>query len=379
MADEFPAFLALGIGIIAVLLIAFNASFVQEGPRFTGNFFLGEFEDKEKKGAIFTGTNFTDQFIPFNFAFEADSLYETKTAEIGGREVSNGVLFGEKSVRYTLEKGDSVTAKFRIESTNAVSPLIFSLNGKEHAHDLREGIHEITIDEPFGDGSVLEIKTASSNWKIWAPSLYRLEGLSINVKAAKEGVDQYIFNIGDEWETMQSGRIDLYMKENIGTLKLDLNGKNIFNGISRDFQPIRFSSDEARKGQNILTFTATPNSKFRGEATMVLFYKHGEQKEVKAIINLTEDERRALKSGAINFKIVDVSRSGGVAARITHQGETTFSSFARAEEGFYRFDFEKDDVLPGISIVSIDAIDGASFLVKDLDVKLEKDWLVLRT
>ncbi len=377
MADEFPTMFVAGITILAVLLIIFNVNtFVQPSISGTGFLTKESFDEKDLKGAFFAGTNFTNQFAAFNFDFAVDNLAGAKTASIGQREVSNGILFGEKSVRYTLEKGESVTVKFRIESTNALTPLIFRLNGNEYKYDLKEGIHEVTIDEPFEDGSVLEITAASSSWKIWAPSLYRLDGISINVKAFKEDVDQYIFNVGDEFETLQGGRMDLYLKENAGILKIELNGKVIFDGIARDFQPIRFSSNDIMKGQNILTFTATPESKFSGEATMVLFYKHGEQKEVKAIINLTEAEQKAVKRGTVRFKIVDVSKNGGVAIRITHGGETTFSTFARAETGTYSFEFTKDEVRQGISVVSIEAIDGASFLVKGLDVKIEKGLFI---
>ena len=373
MADEFPTMFAVGITILAVLLIVFNVNtFVQPAVSGTGFLTKESFDEKDMKGAFFTGTNFTDQFVAFNFDFAVDNLAGTKTASIGQREVSNGILFGEKSVRYTLEKGESVTVKFRIESTNAITPLIFRLDGKNYVYDLKEGVHEVTIDEPFEDGSVLEITAASSNWKIWAPSLYRLDGISINVKAFKEDVDQYIFNVGDEFETLQGGRMDIYLKENAGILKIELNGKVIFDGIARDFQPIRFSSSDIEKGQNILTFTATPESKFSGGATMVLFYKHGDQKEVKAVINLTEAEQKAVKRGYIRFKIVDVKENGGVAVRIMRGDETTFSTFARAETGSYSFEFTKDEIRQGISIVSIEAIDGASFLVKELDVKLEK-------
>ncbi|MDI6721729.1 MAG: hypothetical protein QMD85_05025, partial [Candidatus Aenigmarchaeota archaeon] len=337
-----------------------------------------EFTEKDKIGAVFTGENFTDQFIPFNFVFEADSLPETKTANIGSKEVSNGILFGEKSARYTLEKGDSLKIKFIVEGTNDISPLIFILNGNEAGkYGIKEGPHEIEINEPFESGSVLEIKTASSNWKIWAPSLYKLSNISISVKAVKEDVDQYIFNVESEYNTLQGGRMDLYLKENIGVLKIDLNGKRIFNAIPRDFQPIRFSKDEIRKGQNIMTFTAMPNSKFKGEVTMVLFYKNVERKSVTAVINLTESERNNLKAGTIRFKIVDVKNPGGVAVRIMRNDEITFSAFDRAETGIYSFDFGKDNVMPGISNVVVDELDGASFLVKDLDIKIEKSGFSL--
>ena len=363
------------------MLVAYNVSaFVRPA---TGNAVFidsrtslreAEFTEKERAGAIFTGINYTDRFIPFNFAFEVNNLPKTNNIEIGSEEIRNGILFGEKTVRYTLEKGESITAKFRIESTNAMSPLIFRLNGKDHSYSLLEGIHEVTINEPFDEGSILEITTASSNWRLWAPALYNLEGLSINVMATREDVDQYIFNIGEEFETLQGGRMDLYLQDNTGALRINLNGKEIFGSIARDFQPIRFSKYDLRKGQNIFTFTASSNSKFRGDTTMVLFYKQADEKTVKAILNLTISEHDNMKSGTIKFKIVDVQKQGGVAVRIVNRGDTTFSAFARAETGFYSFDLIEDDLQQGISTVIVEQLDGASFLVKDLDVKIQKEW-----
>ncbi len=381
MAD-FAEMFAVGMIILIGLLVAFNVTTFVAPVQTDGKFIDGRlrevmFTEKDKIGAIFTGINFTDQFVPFNFAFEVDNLAEIRTTDIGSSEVVNGVLFGEKSVRYTLEKGDSVTVKFRIESTNALSPLIFKLNGKDHSYKLVEGIHEITIEEPFDEGSVLEITTASSNWQIWAPSLYRIEGLSINVKAAKEDIDQYIFKPQIDLDTVQGGRMDLYLKDNIGTLKVELNGKTIFDSISRDFQTIRFSKDDLKKGQNIFTFTAAPNSKFRGEATRVLFYKQADEKSITAIINLTQSEHDNMRKGTIKFKVVEVKEHGGLSVRISNRGETTFSEFARAETGFYTFDFTEDDVQPGISVLTVEQLDGASFLVKDLSVKIEKNWWTL--
>ena len=167
------------------------------------------------------------------------------------------------------------------------------------------------------------------------------------------------------------------MKDNIGTLRIDLNGKRIFDSIARDFQPMRFSKDDLRKGQNMLTFTATPGSKFGGEATMVLFYKQADEKSITSIINLTQSEHDNMRKGLIKFKVVEVKEQGGLSVRIVNMGETTFSEFARAETGFYTFDFTEDDVQPGISTIVIEQLDGASFLVKDLSVKIEKNWWAL--
>ena len=153
---EFPEMFAVGMIVLIGMLVAFNVSaFVMPA---TGNAVFidsrtslreAEFTEKERAGAIFTGINYTDRFIPFNFAFEVNNLPKTNTIEIGSEEIRNGILFGEKTVRYTLEKGESITAKFRIESTNAMSPLIFRLNGKDHSYSLLEGIHEVTINEPI--------------------------------------------------------------------------------------------------------------------------------------------------------------------------------------------------------------------------------------
>ena len=255
--------------------------------------------------------------------------------------------------------------------TNSYAPLIVKVNDKlveEKTYSL--GDNEISVDESLiNDTMMIQLFAVSSGWKIWAPTVYELNDINFVVKSYHQQPNEFKFSISeDEYNAFKSGRIDLQLDENIGSLIAKLNNNILFSGITDDYNSIEFDQSSLRPEENTLSIEADVNSLFVGEANLIIFYEKMHENRLEQEFNLTEGEYNTLEKGRISFDVVDVIESGGISVKITNDGEELFSEYLTAEERTYTLNFDKGDVKSGTNLLLIESIDDALFAIDDIEI-----------
>ena len=358
MADEkeFIFFLVGGLAIIAVLMII-GVGF-QYGSQVTGSITgLGS--------PIFVGTAAIEKVDTLYASFDANNFLSTNVYDMGTREIKSGLLFGATSVTLGVGKADSVDVSFDVVSTNGYGPLIVRIDDKvveESKLDL--GHYEFS----FGSGKKIEIAAGNSEWRIWAPALYRLDNLKITANGYPRDISTYTFKLSEPGN-IDSARIDFNLRSNAGSLLLKLNGDVVYDGAVNPSQSIYIDQSKLDK-LNIITFDAHEDSRFSGRATIALTHKTQEEKVFRADINLTQAEYNKFSTGTIGFDVVDVFAGGGYSIKIVNSNAILLNEYVKLEKGYFEFPIKKANMKPGLNTIIITSLDGSAFNVQSLTARL---------
>ncbi len=354
--DEFMLFLVGGLVIMAILFVAFGAYFVpsEQAASFSG---FGS--------PIFVGTANYENVDTLYASFDANNFAQTNAFNMGSRQIVNGLLFGSTSVNLDVGNAQSVFMSFDVESTNGYGPVIIKLDGNiVYQERLDAGHYEFS----FGQGKKVAIEAGSSEWRIWAPSLYVLNNVGIGATVYPREISTYIFELNDP-EKVQAARIDFNLRDNAGSLIMKLNGDVIYDGVLNPTQSIYVDQSKLNK-LNIITFDAREDSKFAGRATIALTSVTEQDKSLQATINLTQDEYNKFRTGTLAFSIVDVFRPGGYTIKIVNGNSVLLNEYVKLEKGYFEFTLKKENLKPGLNTVIITSLDNAAFNVQGLITRL---------
>ncbi len=249
-SNEFVYFLFAGLIILAVLIAAFGLTFQKAET------------SKPHEGFIVAIKTFT---IPYVIASD---VLQTQIADLESRWVQNGLLFGEEKITYSLIKSglQDVTINFRVTSTNGLGKLMIKVNNNIIENRIFDpGVYSIKVNnELVKEKNQIEIAAESSWFRIWAPNLYKIADASIVYTSFSEDFSQYKFYLGEEYISFEFAKADLVFEENIGTLIVGLNGREIWKSPTNDLQSIKLDKIDLRLGDNIIAFKASDNSQFVG-------------------------------------------------------------------------------------------------------------------
>lgn len=261
--SEFVYFLVIGLVILAILIAAFGISYDVGCPTCPRNRTI-------ERGIIEVVKLFD---IPELHA--SNLLQRMQTDEID-KVVFNGLLFGEDKIRYDLSKTNlqDVTIRFRVNSTNYLGRLIIRVNDTLlEARPFDPGQYTIQVPaELISDHMVIEIAAESSAWRIWAPNIYVLDDVTITFTSYFSESSQFKFYLGEEYFNHEFSKVDIVLSENVGTLLVDVNGRNIWASPVADEQSIVIEKSDLRLGDNIIKFRAAQDSMFWGRAVIVVIY-----------------------------------------------------------------------------------------------------------
>lgn len=257
---EFVYFLVAGLMILAILIAIFGFSLQTITPS----------KPPSERGFIEVVKTFE---IPY---LQASSLLERTSTDSTDKYVFSGLLFGEDKIRYDLSKSalQDVKVRFTVKETNYYGKLNVKVNDmllESRAFD--PGSYELTVPlEQVSDHMVIEIYAESSAWRIWAPAAYVLEDVEMSYTSYFSQSSQYKFYLGEEYLNMQFAKVDIVLSENVGTLLVAINGRNIWTSPVADEQSIRMEKNDLRLGDNIITLRASQDSKLQGRGVIVVIY-----------------------------------------------------------------------------------------------------------
>ncbi len=256
--NEFIYFLFVGLVILAVLLAVFGMT-IQKSEK-----------KPQPPGIIEAVKTFS---IPY---LAASDMLQTQTAGIESRWVQNGLLFGSEKITYDLIKSglQDVTLNFKVTSANGLGKLVIKINGDVIKSKVFEpGVYSIKIDSSLlSDENHFEIEAESSWWRIWAPNLYKITDVSVVYTSFSSDFSQFKFYLGEEYLNMEFAKVDLVLKDNVGTLMVDLNGRQIWKSPVSNLQSIKLDKTSLRLGDNVITFRADKDSLFAGKGAIVVIF-----------------------------------------------------------------------------------------------------------
>lgn len=366
--DNFIYFLVAGLIIIAVLLVVFNSVNFSSSPN--NITFVEPVSIINISGSVFVGMAEKDAFQSYVFDIAARDTRSNIVKDFGNIDVYNGLLFGEQTFRYRVSAGrmESLKINFEVFGTNEYGLLVIKVNGIEiYKNNTVPGEYQIYAPALLlADNALVEISTTSSQWKIWAPSIYHL-GINMDANGFEQNSGEYKFIILDEFSALSDGKLNLAFDEAVGNADIYLNNHRIHSGPLRDIQSFNIDKSILEIGENTFSFIPYQDSTFSGRANLALFFKVPEERMMRIPLNFTIRDVENLP-GTISFDIVDLQKQGAVSVKIYSRNELVFSDFAKAEKAHYVFTFT--GAKSGLNILFIQSMDGAAFLVNNVDVRV---------
>ncbi|MBI2971298.1 MAG: hypothetical protein HYY37_02665 [Candidatus Aenigmarchaeota archaeon] len=310
-------------------------------------------------------------------SFNISYIRSTRDIGLGSDYLHNGLLFGSNRMVYHLDEKDveSIDVFFTVAKTNSYAPLSIQVNGETVSERTYvPGEYTVPIDRGlFNESVTVEIAPQSSSWRIWAPTVYALEDVTLRVRSFSSQIKEHDFDVFETaYNNFQSGKITVMLDENVGQFNAEMNGQLIRSGAVKDVDVIRFNQSALKLGKNTVAFKPELNSVFSGTANMSIEYTSGIVSFLEVPFNVTrlQWENLATRSGTIRFTVVQVSKPGGLQVKLIGDSTELYSDFAKAEASQYEFKFGKNDVYLGANRVQIHSAAGALFSVKDVNVTL---------
>ena len=363
MADEFIVGLVGGLVALALLLLLLGGGLVMPT---TAAVVEPEISVRPNiTGATFVGFKDVESSKRFQFEYDISNALKDESQHFEKR-IYNGLLFGSDSVRaaFHVENMESFVINLKVKETNELGSLIIKVDNQIiYTNTLLPGDYEIPLDlRDFAPDFIIEIYAESSQWQIWAPTVYDVDVTFVS-KGYSSSVRIYNL-VFDNPEVFTKGQLLLRSDVHLGDLAVQLNGKTIFNGSVERLITIPISKIEK---QNVLLLYADKDGVFEGAAVLALRFIETIETKFEMPLNISQQDYSKLP-GEIRFKIVSVEKPGGFAVRIMSGDKTLYSDFARAEQRSYRFVFTKTEAQLGANRLIIEAVDGSAFWIKDLQV-----------
>ena len=277
-----------------------------------------------------------------------------------GGEVFSVLLFGEQSLKYTVNDLESVTVK--IDNTNGYGAFVIMVNGEVAvAEVLNAGEHTFALRNK--GLTVVEITADSSFWKLWAPALYQVSEVKIK---ASENSETYEFSGGD----VTRGELVLNIEDSndAGDLAVIVNGRSVYAGRAAGEVSVDFNN--VNSGKNKLAIMAAPGASYSGSAVLKLVHTVKEIKAVQLQFNLTKEQAAKLP-GHIIFEIPAVMNSGRVSVKVLVGSQTKLAESFEAEPGAQAVAIYPANVVPGeVHTVVIEGAEGGAFMIRNLKVRV---------
>ena len=363
MADAFTSGLAIGLVLLAVMLLVFNTSWTGVGYASSTGWFtprssqpelvIADLGQSYQVGRVVTETVDALDLGRFDISAVAASTV------LPNGLVQSGALFGERTLRYNVYNPELL--RFTVYDTNNYAPLVVKANGRvvaEHAFELGEHVIPLHMEGPVE----IELSTPSSAWRLWAPSLYEIH--DVVVQTTHPAVE-FNFVPGEDFVR---GELVLYFDSQYGGLSADLNGRTVWRG--QPMQPYRtISFNNAVPGaMNTLYVEAAPGSSFSGRAELRLFYRNVEDRAYEAVFNLTAEQLEKLP-GHVTFEVTSAQHKGSIIVELVSGDQTKLAQSIDVEVGSHAVAFWKSNIVPGkLTHLVIRGSDGALFWMRNLKV-----------
>ncbi len=379
--DKFILYLIVGLVIIAIMLVVFNA----------GQFRIGRFSSTTigtsgtdilngSSSILSVGDTENEIYSPVHFInVQATYTEQTNSYDLPNRKLVNGLLFGSNEMLIDIRGLDAVTEaylSFNVIDSNKYGPLlIFANNELIASASYNLGLQKMQIPDDklhklTGDVT-LSVKPASSGWMIWAPSLYDIENAQIVITGLQQKTQELKFELTDKQiEGFQRGSITIDKKISTGNITVNFNNNQLYSGPT-SVSEIDYESS-LLKSDNMLEIVPLQNGKLIGDVNFLLYYKTRIDNTIRDDFELSSRDYNDLNDneGRIVFEVVEIFDQGGVNVKLN--GETICASsgcYPNVEvEETLIFTFDKNEAETGDNNFVISSVDDSAFTIKNLKV-----------
>jgi len=215
-----------------------------------------------------------ESLTSYNFEFDISKLREEKSFYLGDFDLLNGFLFKRQDLKYSITSEDVIELRisFNVSGGNFYLPLVVKVNGNKIVNKpLFDGQYQFIVKNVSSE-MLIEMKTESSSWRLWAPSLYKVKDIRFDLGSFSDVSKEFKFNVSTNVEKITRGNIDFTFQENEGIFILELNNYVIFRDAINDFQSVEVNKESFIAGINELTLRADDNSRFIGSAVMAVIF-----------------------------------------------------------------------------------------------------------
>ena len=360
MAETFIAGLVIGLVILAASLFAANANWRGIGfasaswstPGVQPELVAAELGQSYQVGKVITET------VSDIDLGRLDIDGRTVDKKLPGGVVQSGVFFGEQTLRYSVNNPQSI--RFTVTRMNDYAPLVIKANGQVIYENIMElGDHTIPLNLV---GTIeLELSTASSGWKLWAPALYELSDVVVRSS------NPYVTYSFAGAENMDRGELVISFTKQSGLFTATLNGRQLQQGYEViDTGRIAFGKADLQP-QNTLTLRAADGAYFTGTATLSLVYRDESYEAYETTFNLTKAQIDKLP-GHIIFEIPSIQRSGSIVVTLVAGNQTKLAESLDTKIGTQAVAFYKSNIVPSTPTKLVISSSDALFWIRNLKV-----------
>ncbi len=266
--DELYAFLFGGLFILLMLFIFFGGA--SYGP--VSNYTNGEDNVTPSGELTWKNINLQDITISEQELTKKETITEAY-------EVFNGLFFGKKFYKAHYEAEDKIlnnleSAKFTysVKDTNRYGELKVSFNNKTlNSGDLVIGKYEHDVE--LLKENIIEMKTTSSGWKIWAPSTYIISNISMELDYKLKDYPEYEFFVSDYiHRNLKKGELMFKFVGGNDELEIRLNNKTIYKEMPHSGTNI-IELLNTKEGENKMVFSSEGEVELENVRVRLYYYQ----------------------------------------------------------------------------------------------------------
>ncbi|MFH0837488.1 MAG: hypothetical protein V1870_05130 [Candidatus Aenigmatarchaeota archaeon] len=366
--NEFVVWLVIGLLIITAGVIIFNSNFYYS-PYGSSSYRAGNTMPYYGYSLVSSDTGrsmLVGSLDKYTSVIESKGTFDVSTTSekmVVRDDVFNGVLFGDNSIKLN---GYVKDLTLDVMSTNGYGNLVVMTNdgqSKEVVLDKELDLGQYVL--PLDNDGTVEIKTTSSGWKIWAPSVYYIQ-------VDADLLDEKIWTSDFDAEANVTGvDLKLYFTSYSGKLRVRVNDKIVLERTVRQEETISLDKSYL-EDTNKVVIDAWDGSSFRGRMDVVKNMENREMGtvELNFFLNKTYYDSLKTKPGKITFDVSKISRTGNMVLKIRNaEGNVVLSRPLNLANQNYIEYFTQNDVKPGVNTVIIESA-GSAFYTRNLMVWL---------
>lgn len=380
-ADEFVWILLAGMIAIIVMLFAWGT------PPKEGNITnITEIREAFVVGSFPQDIPRNIRIGDFDISFAVGS---TTISEKRNIQVKKGIFDSKDfsmSGRIEQDMG-LVTSGFliiEVLETNSLGNLVVKVNDEiVFNQKVNPGEVNIPIDKNIlRSYNVIEISTTGPGWKVWSTSYYKLERIVFGINFFGNVEKIYNFQLYEhELTNFKNGEVVFRVDERdgVGDLTIRINGKIMFKGIPSSIFRESFNIFDVGlvKGINEIRFSTEKGTSYKiDDAEVIITHEEIGTKSKSFSFSVSDSDYDRLKrgyNGKIKFIIIDSNFLGNLivtikdADGVEHPAEI-IQSYSIGEEK--TITFSKNDVKPGVNIVTFEASGSGSFTISNLGITI---------
>ncbi len=180
----------------------------------------------------------------FLFNISVSTIRENDVITLLDEKIYNGIIFGEKNIK--INASAFVTdISFVVNETNEyASLLMYADNYLTYANITKKGSYTVLINQT---ASEIKIASESSFWKLWSPSIYRLENIHANIIKEIVNDQKFTFKLNELSDNFIVKAPDEVSVE-INNIRIPVNKVIEGSILKTGDNIIRFSSHDAFTG-----------------------------------------------------------------------------------------------------------------------------------